>query len=115
MWYHYKQGSPWYEKLALLGSFVSFCTGMACLVIYYLLLHPNTSSIVQSIMQDLNTWSGYTSDGSEDSPVDTPKVEHKSPPRIRLADVPNGDSSETSPLGSGDSPCSIPVFKETAV
>lgn len=116
LWYHYKQGSPWYETVALLGSFCSFCMGMVFLVIYYLLLHPNASSIVQPEMQDVNTRSGYTSDGLEDSPVDTPNAEHRSPPRVRLADVvPNGDSSETSFFESGDSPCSVPGFKVTAV
>lgn len=116
LWYHYKQGSHWYETVAILGSFCSFCMGVVFLVIYYLLLHPNASSIVQPEMRDVNTRCGYTSDGLEDSPVDTPSAEHRSPPRVLLADVaPNGESSETSFYESGDSPCSVPGFKVTAV
>ncbi|XP_077495917.1 XK-related protein 6-like [Amblyomma americanum] len=116
LWYHYKQGSPWYETVALLGSFCSYCMGMVFLVIYYLLLHPNASSIVQPKMRDASTRSGYMSDEQDDSPEDTPGAGRRSPPRVKLADVaPNGDSSETSFYDSGDSPCSVPGFKVTAV
>lgn len=115
LWHHYKQGSPWYETVALLGSFCSYSMGMVFLVIYYLLLHPNASSIVQPEMSDLNTRCGYVSEGPDDSPEESPGARHRSPPRVLLSDVaPNGDS-ETSCYESGDSPCSVPGFKVTAV
>lgn len=115
LWHHYKQGTPWYETVALLGSFCSYSMGMVFLVIYYLLLHPNASSIVQPEMSDLNTRCGYISEGPDDSPEESPGAGHRSPPRVLLSDVaPNGDS-ETSCYESGDSPCSVPGFKVTAV
>lgn len=114
LWHHYKQGSPWYETVALLGSFCSYSMGMVFLVIYYLLLHPNASSIVQPEMSDLNTRCGYVSEGPDDSPEESPGG-RRSPPRVLLSDVvPNGDS-EVSCYESGDSPCSMPGFKVTAV
>lgn len=83
-------------------------------VIYYLLLHPNASSIVQPEMSDLNTRCGYISEGPDDSPEESPGG-RRSPPRVLLSDVaPNGDS-EVSCYESGDSPCSMPGFKVTAV
>ncbi|XP_075729613.1 XK-related protein 6 isoform X2 [Rhipicephalus microplus] len=97
LWYCYNQSSPWYETLALVGSFLSFCVGMACLVIYYLLLHPNASSIAQSVMQDLNKWIDYVSKRSKDSPVELPNAEHGSSPCVHLTEsVCNSDPLETS-------------------
>ncbi|CAN8001683.1 unnamed protein product [Ixodes hexagonus] len=112
LWYVYAELTPWYHTVALLGSFCSFCMGIMFLIIYYLLLHPNASSVIQPESTEINIRNGFAGESRE--PSETPPTGRNSPLRVSLTNSTPKRDSLTPCLEAGD-PCSLPGFKVTPV
>ncbi|KAG0426261.1 hypothetical protein HPB47_026617 [Ixodes persulcatus] len=100
------------EALAIEES-ADDCVSMPYItIIYYLLLHPNASSIVQPESSEINIRNGFIGESHE--PSETPSTGRNSPQRVSLTNSSPKRDSLTPCLEAGD-PCTLPGFKVTPV